>query len=172
MSATTTQKQVAVEQLVPYLVYRHVTGENPSTDNMDNRIIWQKVGYFAKQLGMPFNEYNFSWYIRGPYSPAYTSILFSIKSNLKNILSSEEQFQLNEQASNKLTPLKRLIDNQPTGTSLSIWLELLASIHFIKNDTNTNKQQVYNKLIKEKPKLTDQVNFNNAWEMLKIEKLL
>jgi uncharacterized protein YwgA len=163
-------KKVAVELLVPYLLFEYITGKVPSTDTYDNRILWQKVGYLAKQLGFPLNEYNFTWYIRGPYSPAYTSVLFDIKET-SDIHQYKHEYTLADHSLNQLEPLKRMVGLNPFDMTLPLWLELLASIHYLSKSIKS-KDQVYSRLIKDKPMFSDKVHFDYAWKVLTTENLL
>lgn len=173
MSATTTKNnQVAVELLVPFLIYKFVVGEDPSTSAYNLRLLWQKIGYLAKQVGLPLNEYQFNWYLRGPYSSAYTSTLYDIEENYDELHFNEKKYSLNEHSIESLIPLREMANNIPDGLSLPIWFELLASIHFLQNKTRGDMIQVYNKLIKLKPALNDYDNFVIAYEELKRENLL
>lgn len=174
MSATKTEdrQQVAVELLVPFLIYKFIVGDDPSTSVYNLRLLWQKVGYLAKQMGLPLNEYQFNWYLRGPYSPAYTSILYDINKNYEDIHFNEQLYSLNEQAINALMPLKRLAEEQPEDLSLPIWFELLASIHYLGQGKKSTKEQLYSKLIKYKPQFSDINNYEYAYNHLKKENLL
>ncbi|MEK4976275.1 hypothetical protein [Bacillus sp. FSL K6-6540] len=173
MSATKIEnQQVAVELLVPFLIYKFIVGDDPSTSAYNLRLLWQKVGYLAKQVGLPLNEYQFNWYLRGPYSPAYTSILYDIDKNYEDIHLNEQAYSLNEQAISTLLPLKRLADEQPATLSLPIWFELLASIHYLGQDKKITKDQLYSKLVKYKPQFSDTNNFEFAYNHLKMENLL
>ncbi|MFM9329050.1 hypothetical protein [Paenibacillus mesotrionivorans] len=166
------ENKLSLELLVPYLIYTYVLRKKPSVSSMDNRILWQKVGYLAKQLGMPLNSYQFNWYIRGPYSPAYTSILYSINENIDELIAQGKNFSLTDSVKKGLEPLVMAVEYAPSGISETHWLELLASVHFIKKNLNTdNKQQVFLKLIKEKPHYNIPDLFNEAWKALEDAKL-
>lgn len=168
MSATKTvaEDKVTVEFLVPFLIYRYVIGNVPSNDEMDLRILWQKVGYLAKQFGLPLNDFKFSWYLRGPYSKTYTSVLYDICENMGSILRLENDYGLTENASKNLTPLKNLAQDVPNDLSLSAWFELLASIHYIKKGSQGDRESVFKKLAKEKPHYKNQITNNYAWKVL------
>lgn len=54
-------------------VVRNITPIKMS--EFDDRMYMQKLSYLVQELGIS-NAHNFSWYVRGPYSPAMTKQLF------------------------------------------------------------------------------------------------
>jgi uncharacterized protein YwgA len=166
--AQQSNNKVATELLVPYLIYKFSTGMKPCIEHYDDRILWQKIGYLAQELGLPLNEYRFTWYKRGPYSPAYTSVLYDIHNNFNELERNQEVYSLTARSEKQLEPLRNMVEQQPSNYPISMWMELLASIHFIGKQT-ISKTQVFSKLVKEKPVFNDPAMFNHAWQVLKTE---
>ncbi|EFV77949.1 hypothetical protein HMPREF1013_01820 [Bacillus sp. 2_A_57_CT2] len=165
---------VKLELLVPFLIYEFVTSRHPTTKNYSDRKMWQKVGYLAQQLGLPLGDYKFGWYKAGPYSTAYTSLLYDIKNNYFQI---EEELNNNTLALNyntqyKLSSIKRLVSQKPFELDLSDWLELLASILYLKKNNSLDQEATLKKLIRLKPHFNDKVNNSYAWDLLERENLL
>jgi len=155
--------KVPIEKLYPVLIYNFVTGNLPSKSTYDERLLWQKVGYIAQQLGLSLNEYTFNWYKAGPYSPGYTSILY----NFSNIFDEVSNYRLSDLALEKLEPMKVINNNVPTGMSTSKWFELVASILFLKKDTELDKKAVFVSLMRKKPFFNDENINDYAWNLLK-----
>lgn len=172
MSVTVTKDNIASELISPYLIYKYVTENPPTSETYDERKTWQKIGYLSQQLGLPLNEYTFRWYLAGPYSPAFTSVLYSINQEYDYICNSVNEFSLTNKAKNKLKPLKLLIQQKPEIISLSDWLELLASVLYIKKMYSLNKSGVFKKLLKAKPHYSNEKINLLAWELLEEVQLL
>lgn len=173
MSATKINDgKVAVELLLPFLIYKFIIGADPSTREYNLRLLWQKVGYLAKQVGMPLNEYQFSWYLRGPYSSAYTSILYDIDQKFEELHEQEQSFHLNENAQVTLSPLKDMAASKPYDISLPIWFELLASIQYLGKDSKITSDELFVRLMRYKPQFNNKHHFDLAYDQLKTGKLL
>ncbi|UQZ34619.1 hypothetical protein C2I18_14450 [Paenibacillus sp. PK3_47] len=173
MSATKINDgKVAVELLLPFLIYKFIIGSDPSTGEYNMRLLWQKVGYLAKQVGMPLSEYQFKWYLRGPYSSAYTSVLYDIDQNTNELHEQEKQFNLNDTAQAVLLPLKEMGNNKPSDMSLPIWFELLASIQYLNKGSKLTPDELFIKLERYKPQFNNKYHFDLAYQQLKIGKLL
>lgn len=160
--------KISVELLTPFLIFDYILNNYPDNRTYDDRKTWQKVGYLAQSLGLPLNEYSFSWYIAGPYSPAFTTVLYNIFEDFEHIQKEAENYTLSEQSKKQLERLKYLVEKKPDNISISSWLELLASIHYIKNNfLMQNKENVFRKLIKEKSFFNNTLLNNTAWNLLK-----
>lgn len=165
-------KSIPADLLVPYLIYEYVIDESPSTGSYDDRKVWQKVGFLAQSLGLPLNEYQFNWYKAGPYSPSYTSVLYSIDQNMDQFKNDMQNYELKDSAKNKLRPLRNLVQNKPKGITLPSWLELLSSILYIREESGYDKKDCLKKLVRLKP-FFDQSDINSlAWDLLYEENML
>lgn len=167
----TEKYNIAVELLLPYLIYKYVVGENPSTDNISYRILWQKIGYFAKKLGLPLSDYDFSWYKRGPYSPNYTSTLYKICDD-SNLIYKSGDFELNDNSKTRLIPLINAFESKPEGVCEAYWMELLASIDYLKDQNYGDKTKTLIQLTKLKPIFNENIINEYAWDVLTNEKMI
>ncbi|ULH19019.1 MULTISPECIES: hypothetical protein [Bacillus amyloliquefaciens group] len=142
-----------------HVVHDFVVNRPPSVNSLDDRVIAQKIVYLAGQIGVQCGDYEFSWYKKGPYSPALTQILYNEKNNPTNI--NMNQFKIKDEVKKQLTPLKQAIEHNQIGLSEADWIELLASVHFLYEEYSyLGVNFVINKLIAEKPKYqSKQVQF-------------
>lgn len=112
------------------------------------RLIFQKTIYLLQAFGLYFG-YRFSWYIRGPYSPALTREGYGLVQGFKQAptirfrkTSSEERF--NE--------FLKFLGNRKNDSN---WLETLASIHFLKHQyPKETKEEIIDIVLEKQPYLT------------------
>lgn len=109
------------------LIHDFILDRPPSTNDLDNRVIAQKIVYLASSLGVECGDFEFNWYKRGPYSPALTRVLYDNNID-ENFYAA---FQLKEESKRILHPLKSLLSKNPTNMKEVDWIELLASTHFL-----------------------------------------
>ncbi|MDA2032507.1 hypothetical protein PDM80_11900 [Bacillus cereus group sp. Bcc02] len=154
--------EIPLEKLYPVLIYNFVTDEIPSTADYEKRLLWQKIGYLAQQLGALLDEYTFNWYKAGPYSPGYTSLLYSLPNSLDESLN----YELTDAAKEQLKPMKEIIENIPEGMSIPKWFELVGSIVYLKKNTGLNKTEVLKSLVRKKPFFNNDYINSYAWDLL------
>lgn len=162
MSMVNKQLEVPLEKLYPILIYNFVTDEMPSSTDYEQRLLWQKIGYLAQQLGAALDEYTFTWYKAGPYSPGYTSLLYSLPDALGESLN----YELADSAKKQLKPMKEIITSKPEGVSIPKWFELVASILYLKKNSGLNKKEVLKSLVRKKPFFNNDYINNCAWHLL------
>lgn len=167
-----TNGKVVADLLLPYLIYNHVIGKQPTPDTYDNRLLWQKVGYLSQQMGLPLDEFHFNWYLAGPYSSNYTDVLYSIKNNVGIVSNQAKHYALNKVVKSKLSVLKDMGENCPSGMSISKWFELLASILYLAKINGRTKEQTIKRLVRSKPFFNDQKVNDYAWGLLQKNNLL
>lgn len=128
------------------------------------RLLFQKRIYLVQALGLHLG-YNFSWYIHGPYSPKLTRDGFELLPIVEEL--KEEPLYSNEERiiSKFLTWIGAKREDEE-------WLELISSIHFLKNRVpSMSKDSIREKLSAKMPSIKENV-FNEAWENLESAGLL
>lgn len=137
-----------------------------------SRKILQKKIYLLQLTGIDLG-YRYNWYLYGPYCPALTSDTFSLRDEI-NYDKEFNDYQLNSRTMNKLGILGKIVDlpDNPTTTEAE-WLELLASLHYLKHigywpgKNNPDFDEVFEKLIQSKPHFADKKNLSTvAWKKL------
>ncbi|MFB7802577.1 hypothetical protein ACFC1O_08305 [Bacillus subtilis] len=134
-----------------HMVHDFIVNRPPSVNSLDDRVIAQKIVYLAGQMGVQCGDYEFSWYKKGPYSPALTRVLYNEKSNQNKL--DLTQYKIKDKVKEQLEPLKQALGQNILGLTEADWIELLASAHFLYEEYSyLGRNFVVNKLITEKPK--------------------
>lgn len=120
---------------------------------VDDRKRIQKAIYLAQAVGVDLS-YVFGWYVMGPYCPALTRDYYTLASALEANDKGYEGKSLRADLREKLESLHPLIQ-PPKGTTLSSesWLELLASIHFLRTVSKFDEKASKAVIEKEKASL-------------------
>jgi len=126
-------------------------------DKFDNRIIFQKAVYFAQQKGMTgLNDYNFNWYIYGPYCPKLTEDGFKIDASKNTHKSFQE--------TKDMADLENFLGNEKIADP--IWMEVLASIHFLKRIYPSKTKEEIITMVKSKQPYIEKKACIKAWNQL------
>jgi len=126
-------------------------------NKFDNRIIFQKTVYFAQQMGLKGLEgYHFNWYVYGPYCPKITEDGFKIDES-KNVSESTQDKEF-------LDKLEAFLGTERIADP--IWMEVLASIHFLKRIYPTKGKDEIITLVENKQPYIERKVCVKAWERL------
>jgi uncharacterized protein YwgA len=133
----------------------------------------QKKVYLTQLMGYDLG-YRFGWYIRGPYCRELTADAFTLKDEIAAGDKEYEQYRLSDEAVQKIGGAGQLWAN-PEGLTVSgdEWLELLASVHYLKHivywpkEASKDFDSVFNKLAAQKPQfLEKKSDVQRAWDRL------
>ena len=127
-------------------------------DSVQDRLVVQKAIYLA-QTKVPLG-YSYGWYLKGPYSPRLTRDYYEFS---QASLSSTSH-DLKDSVRALLKSVKELIGQKPSEATLAQWLELLASIHYLKQYWSLDKAGVVQKIGETKPHLNHLVD--SGWSAL------
>ncbi len=154
------------------LVLERIGFQDIKIDNFIERKILQKKIYLLQLTGIDLG-YRYNWYLYGPYSPALASDTFALRDEIEYDKEFED-YKLNTQTESKSKVLDKIVnlpDSQ--GTNEPEWLELLASLHYLKHiaywpgKNNPQFDEVFSKLVESKPHFTDKKDLATvAWERL------
>lgn len=112
-----------------YLIMREFGGFN--IDDLEKRVILQKTIYLTQILGLDL-RFRFNWYIHGPYSPDLTTCAFELNEDNE----AKDQFKelpIRIDVKKRIEILKDWLKARPTDLKIPKWLELISSIHYVKN---------------------------------------
>lgn len=138
---------------------------NFSMADFDGRLILQKSVYLLQSFGI-YRGYRFSWYIHGPYSPKLASDGFALQEIYKALPAGS--FKSNAVQSRFRRFLEFMEDKKEDPDRL----EILASIHFLRNvDKKMPKNRILAKVEKKQPYFT-RADCVLGWDELEREKLI
>ena len=136
------------------------------------RKILQKKIYLLQLMGIDLG-YRYNWYLYGPYCPALADDTFTLRDEIR-YYDEFKNYELNSKTNSKFKKLNKItIPPDTPETSEPEWLELVASLHYLKHiaywsgKDNPEFEEVFQKLGKSKPHLADKRKLAEAaWERL------
>jgi uncharacterized protein YwgA len=154
------------------LVLDRIGFEDIKIDSFEKRKILQKKIYLLHLTGIDLG-YRYNWYLEGPYSPALADATFTLREEIKYD-KEFDNYKLNSTTESKFGTLGRIVDLPiDLKTSEPEWLELLASLHYLKHiaywagKDNPQFGEVFEKLIKSKPHFKNKKDLAKAaWKRL------
>jgi uncharacterized protein YwgA len=123
-------------------------------EQVEQRLIIQKAVYLA-QMRISLG-YTYGWYLKGPYSPRLTQDYYELAERVTR--GDVQDAVLKDSARDALQNVKDLIEAQPEGTRLAPWLELLASIHYLRTKSGFTVNATRKKIAETKPHLAGLFN--------------
>ncbi len=137
---------------VLHLILSRLPAGNSIT-SIDDRIAIQKAVCLTQEAGLPLG-YSFNWYVRGPYSPSLASDYYQLASSRQSTEASARGLTLADSALRAIDRVSA-VSNVPSGVHLDRvrWLELLASIAFLRRRHRLNDAATRRKLEVSKPDL-------------------
>jgi uncharacterized protein YwgA len=136
-----------------------------SVQTFKNRLVLQKTVYLLQAFGI-YLGYRFSWYLHGPYSAELTRDAFGLESDWSHYV--PVQFA-NEATERRLGQLLAFLGAHKSD---DLWLETVASAHFLaKVHGESNKDAIFQKIKTKQPRITRR-QFDDCWVDLEREQLL
>jgi uncharacterized protein YwgA len=118
-----------------------------------SRKLLQKIVYLAQQLGLPVH-YNYGWYIHGPYSPKLANDYYELKSQA-TLGDSISNYRLADEYSVVSERLNKLLKAKPSDAEAADWAELLASVAFLRRESDYDDEKTHSFLKERKPHVID-----------------
>ena len=144
-----------------------------SLETFSQRFNIQKRIFLVQVMGCDLG-YRYGWYIRGPYCRELTADAFALKDELNDGERDHERFELEQETKDRIEKAKTLW-SPPVGLGVSQddWLELLASVHYLRHIVYWPKgalrdfKAVFKALIEAKPKFVGaKAAAQQAWDRL------
>ncbi|WP_138918534.1 hypothetical protein [Nitrospirillum viridazoti] len=153
------------DRLIVLNLILQALGEEPNIDGVENRLRLQKVVYLTQIAGVELG-YNYSWYLKGPYSPSLTKDYYELNNLLGNGDKSSDEKKLNDSVLGRLARIREMIAKPSEFTrESSYWYELLASIHFLSKTSKYDERKVSEVIKNTKPHLSDFIDL--GWSRLR-----
>lgn len=109
-----------------------------SVESPGQRRIMQKAIYLAQEAGVPLG-YTFGWHAAGPYSTDLADDYYEMAASMS--AQPGEIRPLTQALRQRLEDLKQGL-TPPTKVTQEEWLELLASVHFLRNYADQSEKQI------------------------------
>lgn len=146
---------------------------NPTLSTFSERLNVQKKVYLTQLMGYDLG-YRYGWYLRGPYCRELTEDAFTLKDEVASGEKDHELYTLSEEAVAKIGKAQRLwATPDGLGVSQDQWLELLASVHYLKHiayfprAVTKDFEAVFKALTDAKPQFKDKkIDAKRAWDRL------
>jgi hypothetical protein len=112
-------------------VLDHV-GQPARVDAFEDRFMIQKKVYLARLTELDLG-YRFGWYLRGPYCRELTYDVYRLTEQLELGDEDYKGEELSPRAARLAGRAREIWAGRPEGISEADWLELLASLHYLKH---------------------------------------
>lgn len=109
-------------------------------DSFAERMALQKTIYLCQQAGVHLG-YRYNWYLRGPYSPQLTRDAYELKAEQGSGFDDTTGWNLDAASLQKLQKIRPLWQSRPE-PERPRWLELLASVLFLKRSYDGRNKDV------------------------------
>lgn len=127
--------------------------------SFEGRLCLQKHVYLLQLFGVDLG-YRFSWYLHGSYSSSLTEVAFEVEQNRDTLAERAKSAKLQPWAEGLLQEYRDWVNSRKPGdVSSAMWLEILASLHYLRHITprlrtsDTTKEKVIQDLLFRKPAL-------------------
>ncbi len=156
---------------------RYVT-HSEENSNTGTHVETQKMCYLLKVAGVEIGDFEYSWNIKGPFSPGLLALLRSMDRRDAEVLDFYEKSLGNDYLQSgqlsKIDELRNILEiDSHSGQHLQ-WVELLGSLTYISRAKlpGAGFKEVNQRLIQEKPEYGDEDTNQHAWELLSKANLL
>lgn len=126
-------------------------GVDTGIETIDQRVTLQKAIYLAQAAGVPL-RYRYNWYVMGPYSPDLTRDYYALHEQPQEDLETGRSMALREPFASTIERLSPAM-GVPSDVQLnqSEWLELLASVHYLRKRSAFDAEETQARLDTLKP---------------------
>ncbi len=126
-------------------------GIDAGIETIGQRVTLQKAIYLAQAAGIPL-RYRYNWYVMGPYSPDLARDYYALHEQPEGNNETGKAMVLREPFASVADRLRSAM-GVPSGVQLttSQWLELLASVHYLRNVTGFDAEETQARLDAVKP---------------------
>lgn len=140
-------RQIALKVLLDQM------GVPSDISTVHDRLRIQKAVYLAQIVGLNFG-YNYSWYVKGPYSTSLTQDYYQMHEAVQAGDTSYQGLILNSNLMEML-PKVSLVLQQPANLNVPdySWYEALASAHFLMKISQKTEAETLDTLRAQKPHL-------------------
>lgn len=142
-------------QLIALSALLRALGVSDEIATLEDRKRVQKAVYLGQRAGVDLG-YRFGWYLLGPYSPALAKDYFALQQARDLGERVPEAARLPDVLGERLRHLVPVLRGDPEGRlEQPTWLELLASVHYLRGYLRKTPEEARTYLERQKPHLSD-----------------
>lgn len=141
--------------VILYASFRNIFDKNFIFSDFGDRLRIQKMAYLVHALGVRLGDYGFRWYKRGPYSQAVQDDAIFVSSHIDIVNSESSRIVFTPKAESTFLQIKSFIANKPSVYNDAIWLEAIASLHYLRKRMNYDDEHAILYLEEVKPHLSN-----------------
>lgn len=156
-------------KLLVLKLFLDTLGIDDRIETVDDRKRVQKAVYLGQLSGIDLG-YRYGWYRMGPYCPALTRDYYALESEQAAGALEVGEKSLNVTAVEKLKSVTPLLRSPIDDLDQEDWLELLASVHFLRTVSGRSNEEAQAILLAQKPHVAG--HFDVALAQLVKSKLL
>ncbi len=132
------------EMLASY--YQRIFGKKIQLNTIMERIILQKIVILGELLGFKFGEYDYTWYVHGPYSSSLTVDAYEIASSEKDYAT----HGFTPEETEKIEKIRQTFKKE-TEEMDSVKFELYGSIAFCMKQGIVKEEETIKEITARKP---------------------
>lgn len=136
--------------------------DNFSMSTFNGRLTLQKTIYLLQAFGV-YIGYDFSWYLRGPYSPRLARDGFELQDVYRNFPTKTGKFP-EKNIQQRFVKFLHFMKNKKNNPDK---LEILASVHFLKNVHPKMKKENMLSIVEQKQSYFTRPMCEKGWTELK-----
>jgi len=119
-----------------------------SVEDLKKRKVLQKTIYILQEMGFKF-RYNYNWYIHGPYSSALADDAYELQNNKEYYEQEAENYHFRGNTKLIIDKFKESFKGK---TDDEEWLELVASLLFLRKHYQLEGEKLKDLLLEKKKK--------------------
>ena len=142
------------ESLIVLRLVLNALGQSPNISTVDERKRLQKAIYLAQISGADMG-YRFNWYVKGPYSPTLAKDYYLLAEHEPALRDADKKWALPSSLMSRLHSVRPLHTPPPDAPlSQPNWLELVASLHFLRHVSRMSEGDARKEVAARKPLLS------------------
>ena len=115
-------------------------GEDPCISSVADRLRLQKAVYLTQEMGIPLG-YNYSWYVKGPYSPPLTQDYYNLNAAIAAGDEDTQGLALHADIVTRADTVKECLEIPSSAVEKPNWYEALCSLHYLMNSSGKDFSQ-------------------------------
>lgn len=149
-----------------------------AVNNTETHTATQEMCFLLKISGIEIGDFQYSWNLRGPFSPGLLALMRSMDRNSEVVIDFYENETTKEEFSPdqvmKIDGLREILEIDEYRNQCVRWVEILGSLTYIARTMlpGSDFETVNQRFIQEKPEYSETSENQHAWNILNKARLL